>query len=625
MNIEMDYPNNAEISRFYDGKTHKIKPISIFSIELNGREVYVMQYVDISLGEIIMTTILEKKDNIYFKVPLIKYGKDFEGFRELVQTMGRRYNVSELPQHIYTRSKPTELTSFLEEKNLTQTKRMQIIFYDISSGKYYWDKGCKYAIEGAPESLGTKKGNIIIGKHDVDYKIEIIEKKYKRGIVYYSEHHRKYYYDENGEKEIKNISLFGKKIGNQIIGEDTIYDIRNVIKVAVGVQIFYNEADGKYYYDPSCKSQIVNVSELNEYARTNSNPKDGDTIQVSDKLLFVIKKVYVEKYKRTIPDSIIKIYYNEETDKFYYDRECKNEIKDILQLDSMRQRNTKPKSGEKVKIAENLFFEIEVVKKKKVIPIYYDQSTGKFYLDSTGKKEIKGLPSSLGKQIGKTITGSNNTTFQILSLIKTKQQIEIFYNDADGKYYADERCTSEISGAPDCLGNVSSDNTLIIGSKVDFKVTHVYVDKIIGLNEQIQELKQNGIRQVFYNEYDNSYYWDRKCTQKIDGAPYVLGNLENGIIKGRMDIDFIIVKVNIQTKKPYSMFEERSASTKSNKKVYFNSSDNSFYWDKECTIEIDGGIKTLGALIGDKIIGRNGELFDVIYVTFEDTSSSIKR
>ena len=45
MNIEMDYPNNAEISRFYDGKTHKIKPISIFSIELNSREVYVMQYV----------------------------------------------------------------------------------------------------------------------------------------------------------------------------------------------------------------------------------------------------------------------------------------------------------------------------------------------------------------------------------------------------------------------------------------------------------------------------------------------------------------------------------------------------------------------------------------------------
>ncbi len=52
---------------------------------------------------------------------------------------------------------------------------------------------------------------------------------------------------------------------------------------------------------------------------------------------------------------------------------------------------------------------------------------------------------------------------------------------------------------------------------------------------------------IFFNEADNKYYWDGRCTRVIEGAPDSLGTLNGEHIRGIGKFDYIIKKVNIKT------------------------------------------------------------------------------
>ena len=151
-----------------------------------------------------------------------------------------------------------------------------IIYFDPSTGKYYWDKECTSEIKGAPDILGKKDGNIIYGNGDTDYVIE----------------------------EVK--------------------------RVAMAIPIYYNEADGNYYSDPDCKNRIPNTSGFPK------NPKEGDKIHAEGDSFYVVHRVNVNKYnytRRSNSSSVQDIYYDDVTNSFYYDSELRNKVERILELD----------------------------------------------------------------------------------------------------------------------------------------------------------------------------------------------------------------------------------------------------------------------------------------------------
>ena len=71
--IQMKYPYKAGDSR-YDGTIHKIEPFDLKRKTINGRELYVMRYKDLTLKNNDMITILEKRGAVFYKVPLESYG-----------------------------------------------------------------------------------------------------------------------------------------------------------------------------------------------------------------------------------------------------------------------------------------------------------------------------------------------------------------------------------------------------------------------------------------------------------------------------------------------------------------------------------------------------------------------
>ena len=329
--LGMDYPNDKEKNINYDGRMHNILPLKLQRLVIKECELFLLNYVDMSLGGKSMITLLVREDANFYKVPLIKYDSSFNELVSLFTSNGRKVELNMLPSRIETKA-PVNLSTFLQQLGRktsippVQTKMRMIIYFDPSTGKYYWDKECTSEIKGAPDILGKKDGNIIYGNGDTDYVIE----------------------------EVK--------------------------RVAMAIPIYYNEADGNYYYDPDCKNRIPNTSGFPK------NPKEGDKIHAEGDSFYVVHRVNVNKYnytRRSNSSSVQDIYYDDVTNSFYYDSELRNKVERILELNMLLYFNRIPKDGDEIFGNNNQtkFIIHRVDKKKYVQQIYYDPNTNNYYSD----------------------------------------------------------------------------------------------------------------------------------------------------------------------------------------------------------------------------------------------------
>ena len=166
--IKMRYPYQKGNDK-YDGQEHEIEPIRLCYKEINGRHFFIMDYKDKTLRRE-MTTLLEKRGTIFYKIPLSSYGADFMLFQVRFRRNSEQCDTSILPSSILTRD-IQNLSSAIAP--LTATAAMVKIFYNYADGNYYWSPRCLASekILGAPDSLGKRKGDMIEGKGATSYKI----------------------------------------------------------------------------------------------------------------------------------------------------------------------------------------------------------------------------------------------------------------------------------------------------------------------------------------------------------------------------------------------------------------------------------------------------------------------
>lgn len=103
MKCLMQYPNCSRISSVFDGQLHEIIPTSLFEMNYDSKDLFLLNYVDASLGDRSMVTLLERKNGRFVKIPLTDYNN--ESVREFFDTFyeqGMRCDFSELPSIIST-------------------------------------------------------------------------------------------------------------------------------------------------------------------------------------------------------------------------------------------------------------------------------------------------------------------------------------------------------------------------------------------------------------------------------------------------------------------------------------------------------------------------------------------
>ena len=253
----MDYPNNVNV-KHYDGKKHQIEPLNLQEMVLRGKKMFLLEYNDILLNTQEMVTLLEERNGVFFNVPLKEYDNRFQYLLYLFDKNGNSKDLDILPSHILTRKIPVDLGAYIDEVSYASRVEFEI-FYNLADNKYYWDKNCEFEVVGAPRSLGSLSNNraMIIGKGD--YIIRNIYKKKEIVNIYYDNLDGKYYSDNHGVNEI---TITGQKADNIIHTDGKIdYNVFPITKSTINefVYIFYNSADGLYYYDVSCTQKIENA------------------------------------------------------------------------------------------------------------------------------------------------------------------------------------------------------------------------------------------------------------------------------------------------------------------------------------------------------------------------------
>lgn len=313
MKVGMDYPRDSRYNGF-DGNTHNIEPVGLYGAQVNEKELFLMVYRDISMGNISMITILEEHNGNFRKVPLSNYdSEEFDRLMNYIKEYGRRISIEQLPNHIETRRTPISVEELVQEKpekkptkpntmgaaaapppppgppgppigggsppppppptppkyNIGTTKPqktkenngiMSFVYYNMDDGKYYWDKECTHRIINAPASLGIIEGSVIHGPN-CEYYIRYISKgheiKYTSGkehtINYGKVYYdgKKYYWDKNCERKILGAP---KSIGVQ--ESQKVINGYNGTKYQIVnvVKIYYN--DGDYFYDIECTNPL---------------------------------------------------------------------------------------------------------------------------------------------------------------------------------------------------------------------------------------------------------------------------------------------------------------------------------------------------------------------------------
>lgn len=147
--IQIDYPKGSG-SLFFDGKTHKVIPDSLYGLTINNKNIYLLDYIDDSAG-MNMSTILIDNNGIY-SVPLTVYGEAFNEFRNGMLKDGTKLDPSILPDHINSIA-PVELIDFLSKNYMPQNNQSNVlqdfvvdIYYRGDMQRYYADPSCTIEI-----------------------------------------------------------------------------------------------------------------------------------------------------------------------------------------------------------------------------------------------------------------------------------------------------------------------------------------------------------------------------------------------------------------------------------------------------------------------------------------------
>ena len=112
--LGMDYPNDKEKNINYDGRMHNILPLKLQRLVIKECELFLLNYVDMSLGGKSMITLLVREDANFYKVPLIKYDSSFNELVSLFTSNGRKVELNMLPSRIETKA-PVNLSTFLQQ------------------------------------------------------------------------------------------------------------------------------------------------------------------------------------------------------------------------------------------------------------------------------------------------------------------------------------------------------------------------------------------------------------------------------------------------------------------------------------------------------------------------------
>ena len=117
MKCLMQYPNCSRISPVFDGQLHEIIPTSLFEMNYDSKDLFLLNYVDASLGDRSMVTLLERKNGRFVKIPLTDYNNEFvREFFDTFYEQGMRCDFSELPSIISTQL-PLPLDVYLKNPN----------------------------------------------------------------------------------------------------------------------------------------------------------------------------------------------------------------------------------------------------------------------------------------------------------------------------------------------------------------------------------------------------------------------------------------------------------------------------------------------------------------------------
>lgn len=287
-----------------------------------------------------METLLREKDNKFYKVPLNNYSQFM--FLKL-KISGRKCQLSKLPNFIQCKNIKflSEIKKIINNPDYKQKKAVVIYFNEFDKN-YYYDINCTKKIEGAPDSLGILSidKQIIVGK-TFDFIIKYVYVNLKKIIcIYFNEYDKKYYSDINCTNIIEGApnSLGTLSKEKRIISSQNIdYHIENAFVITNNLNnyqfneppirnkditfkklliIFFNKFDFKYYYDKECHNEIIDAPESLGKLSAEKKTIIGTDVDYS------IENVYVKKFEKPLKN----IYYNEFTLKYYYDKECTNEI-----------------------------------------------------------------------------------------------------------------------------------------------------------------------------------------------------------------------------------------------------------------------------------------------------------
>ena len=178
--------------------------------------------------------------------------------------------------------------------------------------------------------------------------------------------------------------------------------------------------------------------------------------------------------------------------------------------------------------------------------LYYNEANGKYYLDPKCQTPFDDDVNTLGKVERDQIVGEGITYpvehvyIRMEEPKKEEPKVDIntplypiYYNEADGKYYADEACQKNIEVDLNALGR--RDGNLVISSDKVYDIRHVYKKKNVEqVKEEVPVTNNTGDSSIYiyYNKLDQKYYFDPECTKEIVGGPSSLGHVGIDVING---------------------------------------------------------------------------------------------
>ena len=238
--IEMDYPF-SQTNTSYDGRTHRIEPTGLYVRNINGRNIYVLLYNDMTLGRYNMVTLLERVGNRFVKIPLEKYDERANEFIASIISSGENItgDISQLSSHIDCRN-ITNINYYLE---LLQRKEKTDEEKPIKAAAEALAKILVYVDLNGRWFISTNTDLSVFGneRKDVSY-LPLEDTTFKESSYHLLTEIEKEYVKKNfvvEEVSVKNITLYH---GKMFLDQDKEYE---ALEVRDASRIFNKGLDKK--------------------------------------------------------------------------------------------------------------------------------------------------------------------------------------------------------------------------------------------------------------------------------------------------------------------------------------------------------------------------------------------